>query len=420
VTRHGPIVSPQGNTGYALRWTATEPGGLAHSYFKIQFSNNWQEFRENLRDAFGPAQNIVYADKAGHIGFLVAARIPIRKCAEWPPADSPLPANIPCGAAPMPGENGEYEWQGYIPFDELPQTLDPPGGIIATANSQVAGRAYPYYLSAFLAPPWRTDRIFQLLSQPKKFAPADFATIQADATQEFNLILAKALVKATTNAKPLEERASRLIAMLANWDGRMTPDSVEATFVDQVAVAFGHNLLQPYFGPAGPTGGEIFMERILRERPAIWLPPNFNNYDELLMASADSAVGELTTSMKTSDISAWRWGERSKVFMGHPLGQSGAFAKVFSLGPSEHNGGPGCINATGRSEGPSMRLVADLSDWDKSFMEITTGESGQLGSEHYSDQFASWLAGRPLAAPFSDASVQRETVHTLRLEPAGH
>ena len=322
----------------------------------------------------------------------------------------------------MPGENGEYEWRGYIPFDELPQVLDPPGGIIATANSQVAGHGYPYYLSAFLAPPWRTDRIYQLLSQPKKFAPADFAAIQADATQEFNLILAKALVKATTNAKPLEERASKLIGMLSNWDGRMTPDSIEATFCGSRLRWRSVTIYCSRISARATTnGGEIFMERILRERPAIWLPPNFNNYDELLMASADSAVGELTTSMKTSDISAWRWGDRNRVFMAHPLGQSGAsLPELFSLGPSEHSGGPGCINATGRSEGPSMRLVADLSDWDKSFMEITTGESGQLGSEHYSDQYPSWLAGKPLSAPFSDAAVQRATVHTMRLQPVGH
>ncbi len=420
VTRHGPIVSPQGRSGYALRWTATEPGGLARSYFKIQFANNWQEFRENLRDAFGPAQNAVYADKTGHIGFIVAARIPIRKCAEWPPAGSPLPANVPCGAAPMPGENGDYEWQGYIPFDELPQVLDPAGGIFATANSQVVGPGYGHYLSGFLAPPWRTDRIFKLLSQPKKFAPEDFAAIQADVTQEFNLLFAKALVKASLTAKPLDDRASKLIAMLANWDGRMTPDSVEATFADQVAVTFGHKLMQPYFGPGAPTGGEIFLERILRERPAIWLPPDFSNYDELLMASADGAVGELTTSMRQPDISGWRWGDRNRVFMAHPLGQSGILAKLFSIGPDEHSGGPGCIDAIGRIEGPSMRLVADLSDWDRSFMEITTGESGQLGSEHYSDQYHAWLAGRPLPAPFSDDAVLRATIHTLRLEPAGH
>ncbi len=420
VTRHGPVVSRKGGTGYALRWTATEPGGLAHSYFKIQFANNWQEFREALRDAFGPAQNAVYGDTAGHIGFIVAAKIPIRKCGAWPPQGSPLPANVPCGGAPMPGENGEYEWQGYIPFDELPQVLDPPGGIIATANSQVAGPGYPHYLSAFLAPPWRTDRIFTLLSQPKKFGPDDFAAIQGDIVQEFNVILAKALVKAATNAKPREQRASRLIGMLATWDGRMTPDSVEAAFVDQVSQAFGHTLLQPYYGETAATGGEIFLERILRERPPIWLPPSFHDYDELLVASADRAVAELTTSMGGSDINSWTWGNRNKLLMVHPLGQSGILAKIFSIGPVAHAGGPGCIDALGRTEGPSMRLVADLSNWDNSFMEITTGESGQLGSEHYSDQYPSWLARKPLAAPFSDAVVQRVTAHTLLLEPSGH
>jgi penicillin amidase len=420
VTRHGAVVSRKGDTGYALRWTATEPGGLAHSYFKIQFANNWQEFREDLRDAFGPAQNAVYADTSGHIGFIVAAKIPIRKCAEWPPAGSPLPADLPCGAAPMPGENSEYEWQGYIPFDELPQVLDPLGGVIATANSQVAGPGYQHYLSAFLAPPWRTDRIFHLLSEPKKFAPEDFAAIQTDVVQEFNLILAKALVKAAANAKPHEERASRLIGMLANWDGRMSPDSVEATFVDQVAQAFGHNLLQPYYGETTATGGEIFLERILRERPAVWLPGNFRNYDELLIASADRAVAELTTAMNQSDITAWTWGNRNKLFMAHPLGQSSLLAKIFSIGPIAHSGGTGCIDALGRTEGPSMRLVADLSDWDRSFMEITTGESGQLGSEHYSDQFPSWLAGKPLPAPFSGAAVERAAVHTMHFEPVGH
>jgi len=420
VTRHGPVMSRKGDTAYALRWTATEPGGLAHSYFKIQFANNWQEFREDLRDAFGPAQNAVYADTAGHIGFIVAAKIPIRKCGAWPPADSPLPANIPCGGAPMPGKNSEYEWQGYIPFDELPQVLDPPGGIIATANSQVAGSGYPHYLSAFLAPPWRTDRIFTLLSKGKKFAPEDFAAIQGDVVQEFNLILAEALVKAASSTKPVDPRTNRLIGMLSNWDGRMTPDSVEATFVDQVGAAFGHILLQPYYGETSATGGEIFLERILREKPAVWLPPDSHNYDELLINSADRAVADLTSSMNQTDISVWTWGNRNKLLMTHPLGSSGILARIFSLGPVAHAGAPGCIDALGRTEGPSMRLVADLSNWDNSFMEITTGESGQLGSEHYSDQYPSWLARTPLPAPYTDAAVQRVTVHTLRLEPAGH
>ena len=211
VTRHGPVMVQRGETGYALRWTATEPGGLAHSYFKIQFAHNWEEFRESLRDAAGPAQNIVYADVAGHIGFLVAARIPIRKCGVWPPPGSPLPQNTPCGAAPMPGDSGEYEWTGYIPFDELPQVLDPPGGIIATANARVAGPGYEHYVTSNWSPPWRVDRIYQLLGQPKKFQPEDFAAIQTDIVSELNQIVAKALMKAAQTSKPHDERTATLI-----------------------------------------------------------------------------------------------------------------------------------------------------------------------------------------------------------------
>ncbi len=420
VTRHGPVMVLRGNTGYALKWTATEPGGLARSYFKNQFAHNWQEFRESLRDSVGPGQNIVYADTSGHIGFLVAARVPIRKCGVWPPPESPLPLGTPCGAAPMPGDSGEYEWNGYIPFDEMPQVLDPPGGIIATANSRVAGPDYPYFLTAIWMSPWRTDRIFTLLGQDKKFQPQDFSTIQDDVVSEMDVFVAKALVNAAQNSKPRDDRTAKLIQMLADWDGRTTADSIEATFVEQTRRALERNLFHPYLGdtPLSYPRTDVFIEHVLRDRPAVWLPPGFHNYDDFLIASADLAVAELTTSIGTQDITSWRWGKRNALFMAHALGQSGILAKYLSLGPFDQSGAPGCIKAMGPNYGPSMRLVADLSDWDRSFMEITTGESGQPASSHYADQFPVWFAGDPLPAPFTAAAVDRATAQTLRLVPA--
>jgi penicillin amidase len=420
VTRHGPVMVRRGDTGYALRWTATEPDGLAHSYFKIQFSHNWREFRENLRDAFGPAQNIVYADVEGHIGFLVAARIPIRKCGVWPPPGSPLPQNTPCGAAPLPGDSGEYEWNGYIPFDELPQVLDPPGGIIATANAMVAGPGYAHYVTANWATPWRVDRIYKLLEQPKKFQPQDFAAIQTDIVSEFDHAIAKALVKAAQAVKPKDERTTTLINMLANWDGQMKADSVEGTIAATTGFTIARNLFHPYLGDTSPNypGNEAFVERVLRERPAMWLPKEFHNYDELLIASADLTVAQLTAHQPNT--STWGWGWRNPLFMPHALGQSGILARLLSIGPTVQSGSPGCIKAMGTSHGPSMRLVADTSDWDRSFMEITTGESGEVGSEFYSDQFPIWFAGEPLPAPFGAAAVQQTTAHTLHLVPSGH
>jgi penicillin amidase len=422
VTRHGPVMTRRGDIGFALKWTATQPGGLANSYFKIQFARNWQEFREALRDASGPGQNIVYADVAGHIGFVVGARIPLRKCGQWPPLNSPLPAGTPCGAGPLPGDTDAYEWNGHIPFDELPQVLDPPGGIIATANSQVTGPAYAHYVSANWAPPWRTDRIYNLLGQPTRFQPEDFNTIQNDIVQELDDILAKELVKAGAVAHPHDGRTAQLIHLLEKWDGRMTADSVEATFVERARRTLERNLLRPYVGETLPLHPrrEVFLERVLRERPPMWLPPEFHNYDALLIASADLAVAELTTATGESDISKWRWGLRNRLIMAHPLGQSGILARLLNISPREQSGADGAIKAMSASHGPSMRFVADTSDWDRSFMEITTGESGQPGSAHYDDQFPYWFGGKPLPAPFSDAAVGHAAQHTLRLLPANH
>lgn len=420
VTRHGPVMSLHDGTGYALKWTATEPGGLAHSYFGIQFARNWNEFRENLREAFGPGQNLVYADVEGHIGFIVAAKIPIRKCGTFPPANSPLPADTPCGAAPMPGDTDDFAWNGCIPFDELPQVLDPPGGIIATANAQVAGPAYSHFMTATWMTPWRVDRIFTLLGAPgKKFQPEDFNAIQNDITDEFGLIVAKSLVNAAQNAKPKDDRTKKLIQTLASWDGQMKSASVEATFVIQTEHAIARDLFHPYMGDSLPVypRGDVFVEKVLRERPAMWLPAEFHSYDDFLIASADLAVAELTTASGQTDISKWTWGKRNALFMAHAIGQTGFLARIFSIGPIEQSGSTGCIKAMGPTYGPSMRMVADTSDWDRSLMEITTGESGQVSSDYYQDQFPEWFASRAIPAAFSEAGVQRATSHTLRLQP---
>ena len=422
VTRHGPILERDGNTGYALKWTATQPGGLNHSYFNLAGAQNWEEFRTRMHDASGPAQNAVYADVDGHIGFIVAARIPIRDCKNWRPAEMGLPASTPCGAAPFPGNTDDFEWQGYIPFEELPQIFDPDGGIIATANAAVVGPLYPHYITSGWAPPWRTMRIFRLLAVAgKKFTPKDFAEIQGDLVSEIDSFVAKAIVKASSSAQPHDSRTGQLVAKLANWDGSMTADSVEATFVEQTVFAIERNLLRPYLGEHGVSypSVDVFLDRVLRDRPAMWLPKEFHNYDELLIASADTAVAELSTQMG-NDTAKWKWGDRNALFIPHPIGQSGVLARIFSIGPMPQNGAHDVIKAAGRSFGPAMRMVADLSNWDNSYMEIVTGESGELGSDHYRDQFAAWFAVQPLPAPYSDAAVTKAAAHTLRFVPTPH
>ncbi len=406
VTRHGPIVYRERGRGYALRWTALEPGGLGSSYGVVGRAQNWNEFREALRSVTGPAQNAVYADVDGNIGFIVAARIPVRKNST--------------GAVPVPGETDDYEWSGYIPFDELPQVLNPPGGVIATANARVVGPGYPHYLTDRWASPYRTARIYELLMQNPNLRPGDFLTIQNDIVSMPHRFLAEQLVGASRAAQPKDTRARELIAHLAGWDGRAQAASTETAFVEYTRRALMQNLLQPHLGDAAVLyewRDAVFLERVLRKRPANWLPPEFHSFDDLLMASADQAVQRLAADTGKADSSAWRWGRLNALVMLHLLGRSGWRQRLLSLGPTEQPGTVYSVRAAQPAHGPAMRFVADLADLDSSLMNITLGESGQQGSPHYRDQFPAWFEGRGLQAPFSDAAEGKVRLHRLRLSP---
>ena len=162
LTRHGPIVrrdtTEEGGRAYALRWTAVEPGGLDFSYPLIGSTQNWNEFLQVMSKIAGPGQNGIYADVEGNIGYVMAARIPIRKSGN--------------GDLPVAGDTDDFEWSGYIPFDKLPQAFNPRGGIIATANARTVGPAYKYFISDRWAGPYRTDRIYELLGARKDLRPA--------------------------------------------------------------------------------------------------------------------------------------------------------------------------------------------------------------------------------------------------------
>src|SRR4029077_3378240 len=113
----------EGDKACALRWTAAEPGGLSYAYNFLGHAQNWNEFRNEMKRVWGPGQNVVYADVDGNIGYIMGARVPVRKKGH--------------GEVPVPGDSDEYEWTGYIPFDQLPQALNPESGLIVTANARV-------------------------------------------------------------------------------------------------------------------------------------------------------------------------------------------------------------------------------------------------------------------------------------------
>lgn len=406
ITRHGPVMKRDGNTGYALRWTATEPGGLANTYNRLGKARNWKEFREVMKAVWGPAQNAVYADVNGNIGYLMAARVPLRKKGH--------------GEVPVPGDTDSYEWKGYIPFDELPQILNPEDGLIVTANARVVGPDYRPYLTDHWEEPYRTARIWGLLHDKHDLRPADMMKVQADTYSYPDVFLAEQLVSAAKIASPKDARAQKLIDLSKDWNGIADPDSIVVPFLEGARRAALKLILQPVL--ANDTDlyqwrSTAFLQRILTERPAAWLPSAYKSYDELLAAAADQSVQHLQQDTGSARIEDWPWKRFDSLDMLHPLGRQGWLKKLFSITGKPQGGTAFSPRAATRHHGPAMRFVANPGDWDDSLMLIPGGQSGQLGSSHYSDQFRYWYEGTPIVSPFSAAAESAIRKHTLTLKP---
>jgi penicillin G amidase len=155
----------------------------------------------------------------------------------------------------------------------------------------------------------------------------------------------------------------------------------------------------------------------LTERPAKWLPSGYKNYDELLSGAADRAVSTLAAQTKSQQPKDWPWKRFNSLQMLHPMGQTGILKLLLSITDKPQSGTSYSVRAASKSHGPSERFVANPANWDDSILLITSGESGQLGSSHYTDQFSFWYEGKPIVLPFSDAAEKTTRKHNLTLKP---
>ncbi|HEY4817958.1 MAG TPA: penicillin acylase family protein [Candidatus Acidoferrum sp.] len=407
VTRHGPVVRRNEEEGYALRWTATEPGGLANPYNLMGRARNWEEFRNVMKRVWGPAQNAVYADVDGNIGYVLAARVPARKKGH--------------GEIPVPGDTDDYEWTGYIPFEQLPQALNPDSGLIVTANARVVGPSYKPYLTDRWEEPYRTARIYELLRDKGGLRPEDMLKVQADTYSYPHAFLADQLSAAAKTSQAKDDRSKKLIEGLRDWNGIADADSPEVSFLEETRRAALAILLEPYLGKE--TGlyswrRTAFLQKILTERPAKWLPIGYKTYDELLTAAADRAVARLAQLSNKSRIDDWAWKQFDSLDMVHPLGRTGFLKTFLSITDKPQSGTAYSPRAATKHHGPAMRFVANVGNWDESIMLIAGGQSGQPGSAHYTDQFPYWYEGRPIYQQFSDVAEASSRKHTLKLKPA--
>jgi penicillin amidase len=410
VTRHGPIVFEGDGKRYALRWTALDPSkNNPESTQALNRAGNWKEFNAALESFTAPAQNIVYADVDGHIGYHAAGVVPIRKSGD--------------GSVPYDGSTDAGEWNRYIPISKLPTLYDPPSGIIVTANQRIVGTDYPYFLSHHWAQPYRARRIFDLLNEKPKLSAEDFRRILGDIYTIAGVSFTRETVKLLRpKLTPADEKLKAHIDAFEKWDGRVNAESTVAPLMAQLRLAFRSKILTAALGQELVrnyqwNNFDTTLDRVIKEQPAEWLPKQFPSYADLLRACYDEAVATLTRNLGP-DESKWTWGEMAKVRFPHLLGGAPLIGGQFTIPPFPQNGTGGFIGATVNvGPGVSMRLIADPSDWDKTQQGIALGESGLPKSPHWSDQLADWRAVTPREFPFTQPAVLKATKETLVLEP---
>ncbi|MFE7439128.1 penicillin acylase family protein [Streptomyces chartreusis] len=453
--------------GIALRWTALDPGTTMDAVFAMDRAKNWTDFRAAAALFDVPSQNLIYADTENHIGYTLPGKIPTR------------PQGYD-GSVPAPGWDAKSRWTGYIDDDELPYEYDPARGYIVTANQAVIDKAkYPYTLTTDWGYGARSQRINDLIQSKiddgGKISTDDMRQMQLDNSSEIAKLLVPKLLKIDISDKDVRDAAAIREAqeLLEGWDYTQDADSAAAAYFNSVwrnilKLAFGNKLpkelrvegqclwVDPVntTGPADetdkvrecgerepdqaqPDGGDRWFEvvrSLMSDEDSDWWKtpssgtrPSADNRDELFRRAMIDARWELTAKLG-KDIDTWNWGRLHRLFLkNQTLGTEGPGFLQYALnrGPWKLSGGEATVNASGWNAAggygvvwvPSMRMVVNLGDLDKSKWINLTGASGHAYNAHYTDQTDKWADGELLDWSFSDKAVEDGTDDTLVLKP---
>jgi len=402
-TRHGPVISdavksageaaPKGHV-LALAWAAlTEENTVLRGGFMLNHARNVAEMHKAGRDFTAPQQNVVFADRDGHIGFVAPARVPVRR------AD-----NTVQGRVPVPGWDAKYDWVGFLPYEQMPAIADPPGGKIVTANNKVTPPGYKPFMSVDWFPPYRADRIEEMLAQAPKHSMKSFARMQGDIVSR----LARELLPVALAAKPATEEGRQALALLKPWNGEARMDSpaplVFSAWYRELTRLVYADELDDMFNESWDMRA-AFMLQVMKAQ---------NGYekwcDDVRTAAKETCAMQ---AAKAFDLAAaylakrygergqWRWGSVHVAAGDHrPFSFVPVISKLFTVAPETP--GDGFTVDVGHffirdEERPfanrhaaSMRAIYDLADLDRSLFIHSTGQSGNFLSPWYANMAERW------------------------------
>jgi penicillin amidase len=422
LTRHGPLLNgtlgvPTNAPPLAQRTINDECPPPTEAMLRINRAPDWPAFREALSLWTFPVLNFVYADVDGTIAYKLAGRVPIRARGD--------------GFVPAPGWTGEYEWVGQVPFDELPEAVNPPDGVFASANSRPAAPC-----KHFLARDWvddsRWQRIVEMLATRPRVSMEDCRQMQVD---EMSLP-AREVARRLNGLRLNDALAVRALNYLSSWDGKLDAASVAATIYEvfrrELVRRVGRDLPPPLLDYVHGQGLDEALAAVsaFHHRASSHLIGYLDTVatPEMLAESFQAAVDWLRHKLGT-EPARWQWGRLHTITFLHPIGQAAPLLDRLlglSRGPFPIGGDADTIAQAGVDPWHpftastfvvSYRQLFDVGDWDRGQFVLPSGQSGHPGSPHYANMLGAWRRGEYYPMVFTRPAVERETTETINLKP---
>ena len=423
-TPHGPVLSPVlpgVSAVLSFRWVGFDGGDALGGLHALNRARNRNEFLHAVSLFPHPAQNIVYADREGNIGVVTAGKIPVRKGGS--------------GLLPVPGDTGEWDWTGTVPFSENPRVWNPPENFVAAANSPPAGNSHGHYISRLYEPPDRGRRIVRMLAEEEKFSVEKFERMQRDILRADAAGAVALGIRVARQRERESEDFREAARILSGWDMRASEESTGATLYEVFYEKMIENTFRDDLGP------ELF-EEATRTSRLLWnaMDRAIDRGDSLFFENRETGYRESINDIAARSLldamaflkhelgkvsSTWKWGRLHRVTFEHPFGKKRYLRRWFNIGPHPV---PGDGRTVFKEEfrhgtdfsvlvGPSMRQIVPLGFRPMARSVITTGQSGHFFERHYRDQTPLWLSGESHPAWTAVREIRENAGAILRLEP---
>ena len=408
LTHHGPIVNQalgaDDEQPLALRWAGLDEPAISGAHVGVFEPRSGAELVELLRDVAMPVQNLVWADRHGSIGYKMMGRIPIRK------GD--------CPDLPKPGWTGEFEWDGWIPYDELPELVDPGEGYLVTANNKIVDSSYPHHITSDWLDGYRAARVEQLIGDRDQHDLDDFRRMQTDLYS----IPGDEVVHRLARLEPTTQREVRAIERLKSWDRTLGPRTVAGTIYQAFTLRLAREFTRAAIGDRDLA--ERYLDRADNGFIAhvtspwrwqahlleLWAEGDEEliggSWDELALEALRGGLDDLEERFGP-DPEGWRWGTVHALEFPHALGAGfpiadTIFNRTLHPGGAQETVAQIAYNPNDPYHAiwaPSWRMVADPATPERSQWQAFTGQSGHAWSRHYDDLQPRWEAGtmQPMA-----------------------